>query len=83
MLFMKSILLYNNLWNFKFLFSILFILIIINNINLYYFKIIKILVDILDHPRNMEQNNNITEEVNNNVNVTDKQKKQYLLKKQN
>ena len=40
-------------------------------------KFIKFLVDISDHPRNMEQINNITEEINNNVNVIDKPKNQY------
>ena len=35
------------------------------------------MVDISDHWRKMEQINNITEEINNNVNVTDKSKKQY------
>ena len=35
------------------------------------------MVDISDNRRNMEQINNITEEITNNVNVTDKPKKQY------
>ena len=35
------------------------------------------MVDISDHRRNMEQINNINEEINNNVNVTNKPKKEY------
>ena len=42
---------------------------------------IKKLEDILGHRRNMEQINNITEEINNNVNVTDKPTNTILNKK--
>ena len=34
-------------------------------------------MDILGHRRNMDQINNITEEINNNINVTNKPKKEY------
>ena len=35
------------------------------------------MVDISDHRRNMEQINNITEEINNNIDVANKPKKEY------